>query len=318
MTSTKSSRQRLRTRLGDESGQTTFFVLCSFMTFFMFFALVANVGQAVNRRVLLQMVADAGAFSGASAQATALNTIAEFNDIIDTSWDVTTVLMLGWTIQYCGVDEVITRIYQAIEIIMSTLIRVTNHGGAAWSIMEAEMVTRENIRQLFPDGSVHSPLDSFPSLLSSPGGGGLGASHIYNLNQAWPSLFSGVQLVRLKQKTATRAWTCYSYPVTFQGKSRDFNLSWEKEDDDEVTRFYWWVTADPVDVLVLPRTASMPFGFPQLPAMTAVALAKPVGGDIEPGGEGANYVARMVPLSIIDAKFLNLGGSLPSLTEVLH
>jgi hypothetical protein len=52
--------------------------------------------------------------------------------------------------------------------------------------------------------------------------------------------------------------------------------------------------------------------------MTAVALAKPVGGDIEPGGEGANYVARMVPLSIIDAKFLNLGGSLPSLTEVLH
>ena len=73
-----------------------------------------------------------------------------------------------------------------------------------------------------------------------------------------------------------------------------------------------------MDALVLAKSDSMPFGFPQLPEMTAVALAKPVGGDIEPGGEGAKYVARMVPLSIIDAKFLNLGGDLPSLTEVLH
>ena len=310
--------ERVRRRLGDESGQTTIFVLCSFLTFFMFFALVANVGQAVNRRVLLQMVADTGAFSGASAQATALNTISEFNDVIDTAWDWTTVLMLGWTIQYCGVDEFITRTYQAIETIMSTLIRVTNHGGAAWAIMEAEMVTQENIRHLFPDQSVHSPLDSFPSLLDSPSAAGLGASHIYNVNQAWPSLFSGVRLVRLKQKTATRSWTCYSYPATVMFKTRDFKLSWEKEVDDEVTRFYWWVTADPVDALVLPRRDWLPFGFPQLPQMTAVALAKPVGGDIEPGGESDQYVARMIPLSIIDAKFLDLGGSLPSLTEVLH
>ena len=58
---------------------------------------------------------------------------------------------------------------------------------------------------------------------------GMGASHIYNVNQAWPSLFSGVQLVRLKQKSATKGWTCYSYPVTFIGKSRNFKLSWEKQ-----------------------------------------------------------------------------------------
>ena len=52
--------KHLKERLRDESGQTTIFVLCTFFTFFMFFALVANVGQAVNRRVMLQMVADAG------------------------------------------------------------------------------------------------------------------------------------------------------------------------------------------------------------------------------------------------------------------
>jgi len=78
------------------------------------------------------------------------------------------------------------------------------------------------------------------------------------------------------------------------------------------------VSADPVDALVLPKTASMPFGFPQVPAMTAVALAKPIGGDVEPDKRGAKYVARLIPLSIIDAKFLDLGGGLPGLTEVLH
>ena len=122
----------LKGRLRDESGQTTIFVLCTFFTFFMFFALVANVGQAVNRRVLLQMVADAGAFSGASAQAVGLNTISEFNQIIDTSWDITQVLMLGFTFQICGVDEVITEVYKAIERIMSILIRVTNHASGPW------------------------------------------------------------------------------------------------------------------------------------------------------------------------------------------
>lgn len=306
---------RLSKRLRDQSGQTTFFVLCSFLTFFMFFALVANVGQAVNRRVMLQMVADAGAFSGASAQASALNTISTFNKTIDDAFDLTTVLMLGWTIQYCGVDETIVGIYQAVETILSTMIRVTNHGGAAWSIMEAEMVTRQNIRQLFPDGKVHSPLDSAPAFLT---GAGLGPSHLYNAREAWPAFFSGLQLVRLRQNTETKYWTCYAYPATFTSKSRNLRLAWEKEDEEEVTRFYWWVTSDPVDALVMPKRDWMPFGFPQIPQMTAVALAKPVGGDIKPGGRGATYVARMIPLSIIEARFLNLGGSLPSLDEVLH
>jgi hypothetical protein len=62
----------------------------------------------------------------------------------------------------------------------------------------------------------------------------------------------------------------------------------------------------------------MPFGFPQVPAMTAVALAKPIDGDVEPDKRGAKYVARLIPLSTIHATFLSLGGSLPTLTEVLH
>lgn len=309
----------LRRRIADEAGQTTLFVLCSFLTFFMLFALVANVGQAVNRRVMLQMVADAGAFSGASAQATALNTISEFNQIIDTSWDVTQALMLYFTFQFCGVDTAITTAYKIIEGVMSVMIRVTNHGGAVWSIMEAEMVTRANIQSLFPgDGTIHTPLESFGGLLDNPGSLGSGISHGYNLRQAWPSLFSGLALVRLEQDTVTKNWICYTPPFSLSSRTDNFNLPWEKTDDDEVTRFYWWVTADPVDALVFPRRPWLPFGFPQVPAMTAVALAKPTGGDVEPDKEGAEYVARMIPLSIIDAQFFGLANGLPTLTEVLH
>jgi hypothetical protein len=284
----------------------------------MFFALVANVGQAVNRRVMLQMLADAGAFSGASAQATALNTISEFNQIIDTSWDITQALMLYFTFQFCGVDDAITGIYRVIETIMSVMIRITNHGGAVWSIMEAEMVTRANARELFPDGSIRTPLTSFGGLLSNPSSVGQGASHILNMRKAWPALFSGFALVRLEQESVTKNWICYTPPFSLSSKSGSFNLPWEKTDEDEVTRFYWWVTAEPVDALVLPRKPWMPFGFPQVPRMTAVALAKPIDGDVEPDKRGAKYVARLIPLSIIDPTFINLGTGFPGLGEVLH
>ena len=209
----------LKGRLRDESGQTTIFVLCTFFTFFMFFALVANVGQAVNRRVLLQMVADAGAFSGASAQAVGLNTISEFNQIIDTSWDITQVLMLGFTFQICGVDEVITEVYKAIERIMSILIRVTNHASGLWALMEAEMVTRENIRALFPDRSVHSPLESFSSILTGSGSG----PHVNNMRKAWPALFDSLALVKLEQDSVTKTWSaCYQPLLRGRGVTEGF------------------------------------------------------------------------------------------------
>ena len=305
---------RWPTRLRDESGQITFFVLCSFFTFFMFFALVANVGQAVNRRVLLQMVADAGAFSGASAQASAMNSISEFNQIIDTSWDVTQGLMLYFTFQFCGADDAITGAYRGIETAMSAMIRVANHGGAVWSFMEAEMVTRQNIRNLFRDGSVVTPLDLNADFFSNPLSSVL---HGANLLEAWPALTS-LSLVRLEQDSVTKNWLCYTPPWSVSPKSGSFNLPWEKSDEEEVTRFYWWVRAKPVRALVMAKRPWLPFGFPELPQMEAVALAKPVGGDIEPDGLGDEYVAKMIPLSIIDAKFLDFGGSLPSLTEVLH
>ena len=142
------------------------------------------------------------------------------------------------------------------------------------------------------------------------------------MRKAWPALFDSLALVKLEQDSVTKTWICYQPPfVVKNGGPKDFNLPWEKEDEDQVTRFYWWVTADPVDALVFPKTAGT-FGFPQVPGMTAVALAKPVGGDIAggdiAGGEGAEYVAKLIPLSTINASFAGLSGGLQSLSEVLH
>ena len=55
----------------------------------------------------------------------------------------------------------------------------------------------------------------------------------------------------------------------------------------------WWVTAEEVPALVMPEL------FGNVPAMTAVALAKPIGGDIAPSGHGPQYVAKLIPVSTL-------------------
>ena len=56
-----------------DRGQSTAMIIVMLNVFILFVALVANVGQAVNRRVALQVVADAGAYTGATKMAEGLN-----------------------------------------------------------------------------------------------------------------------------------------------------------------------------------------------------------------------------------------------------
>ena len=56
----------------------------------LFVALVANVGQAVNRRIALQVVADSGAYSGASKMAEGMNHIAYANGVIQDFYGLAT------------------------------------------------------------------------------------------------------------------------------------------------------------------------------------------------------------------------------------
>ncbi len=71
-----------RARYRSQRGQSTALVITMLMVFVMFTSMVVNVGQAVNRKIALQMVADAGAFTGGTRMAEALNYISFANGVI--------------------------------------------------------------------------------------------------------------------------------------------------------------------------------------------------------------------------------------------
>ncbi|MGH9461109.1 MAG: pilus assembly protein TadG-related protein [Vicinamibacteria bacterium] len=283
----------LARRRRGEAGYTTVFTMASFFTLFLFFALVANVGQAVNRRVMLQMAADAGAFTGASVQSSGLNMISYYNGLIHKAWQWTERLMLYFTIQFCGVDDVITRAYNIAQAALSVTIQVVNHGGAAWAVMEAESVTRDNLKQLFPDGSAHTALQSVGRALANPRSIWGTAKNVFYMRRAWKPLFSELSLVRLEEDSVFKVWICYRPKAHFRLKFGSFDRWYTKEEDSEITRFYWWVTADEVPALVLPEL------FGTVPPMTAVALAKPIGGDLAPKGNGPRYLAKLIPVRTV-------------------
>ena len=63
----------------DERGQMTALVLPLLFVLVLFVAVVANVGQAVNRRIALQVLADTTAYTGGSVMATGMNHLAYWN-----------------------------------------------------------------------------------------------------------------------------------------------------------------------------------------------------------------------------------------------
>ena len=67
-----------------------------------FVAVVANVGQAVNRRIALQTVADAGAYTGGSVMATGMNHLAYWNRHIQRMAAWMSISSEGYTGNICG------------------------------------------------------------------------------------------------------------------------------------------------------------------------------------------------------------------------
>src|SRR5262245_15344187 len=70
-------------------------VLSMLMIFILLVAMVANVGQAVNRKIALQIVADTGAFTGATVMAEGLNYLAYANSWMQDLWAEFTI---EWTV----------------------------------------------------------------------------------------------------------------------------------------------------------------------------------------------------------------------------
>ena len=129
-----------------ERGQTTVLVLPMLMALILVVAMVANVGQAVNRRVALQVVADAGAYTGATVMATGMNQLAYWNRQIQRTYGYLTATSFQFNTGACYL------VYPAIGAYESTVaaFEATRISYASAIGDRATKVSEANARDLFP------------------------------------------------------------------------------------------------------------------------------------------------------------------------
>jgi Flp pilus assembly protein TadG len=266
----------------DERGQTLAFVMTTLLALTLVAGVSINIGQAVTRRVLLQMVADAGAFTGATVMARGMNTIAEQNLRIQKAWAVTADATLGFTAPPCIASDLATGAYAVVRTNVGRLIRALNEGYGQLAETEASRVTRYNAVDLFPSERLTmGESDSASGLVPQRPQG-----RLVNIEEvpggtrpAVPSLSPGF---------TNRAWTCWQGPLVMP-RSKAFGL-WYRMTPSAPIQFLWVVTAPRTEARFFDRF----FGPRAIPEMTAAAVAKPVGGEIALGR--AKYVAKMTPL----------------------
>jgi hypothetical protein len=298
-------------RWRSERGQSTAMIIVMLTVFILFVALVANVGQAVNRRVALQVVADAGAYTGATKMAEGLNYMAWANGVIQDYWafaaDAWLAATIG-TIADCDTYDGINSTFNGASDVMTGAIQALNlsYGGALSPIGlvhgEAKRVSDYNAGDLFPG----EKLDYAE----------------YDLNQDTGFIYPHRNLVFMmdisRVDDGTDPQTSYpALPPLGKGskqsytqvclkqvflikvpivKTWDWNVWWKKSDSD--TKYFAWVVTAPASRLMIFDAFFGPNGIPK---MKAAAAARPVGGSIVDGHP--TYVAEMVPVKKVQAMF---------------
>lgn len=270
-----SRRQTAVLRRKAEEGQTTIFFIAAFWTLFLFLAFVVNLGQAINRRVLLQMIADSGAWTGAAKQAQVLNSLSDYNDLEKNIIYTPTQIMSGdFTVTIEPLGELANTLWSIGNNIYKVAFTLRNQLGNFEAASAAVAVTQKNNSRLFPNESLSYP------------------------NPA--ALYMAAKLMETKkvQKMAGASTTFVGlYWIGANTYNPDLSEVWDIADDNhKIVNFLWWVKAPEVGGSVLP-------GIFRIPAMTAVALAKPTNGSLDPedtsGAHSNGYVARMIPLSYL-------------------
>ncbi len=295
-----------------ETGQTTVLVVAMLFTLTMFVALVANVGQLVNRRVALQLVADAGAWSGATVQAVQLNHYAFWSRMVQNAYKNASAVSLNFTVGECDSSFAAVALFGYAQ---SGMLRsVANFTGKAYG--EAYRHSLYNIDDLFPgdrdnfdfstfagpeEGSVAALADG--NILPAPMTSGddlYTGDHDYS-NETPPQV-----VIELAAKVASLApwatseagsgmesWPCATVlppmaaTVYMPGPS-----GYKLVKPGQPYIFVWRVKEkQPTKALFFDTF----FGPNAVPAMTAVAVAKAVGGNMQKGE--SRYRAKMVPVS---------------------
>lgn len=280
---------------GGERGQTTPFFLCFLIVMLMFVGLIVNVGQAVNRRIALQIAADAGAWTGATNMAIGMNALADVND-----WrhDIRPLIDPGLYIAgLIGLDGVIKTIWEVGTAIIDGVDAAIQIGYAKIPYDEASRVTWYNTQDLFPGEQLRWYEGYRPGFLSS------GDDTISNevpfekkrqtvcLEQPFP--FTQLPLPCLVDEEPLDDSITYLVPCFPTGYCpTTYNyIKWWKKSDLEIS-FVWVVEAPATRAIYNPFGL---FGDETIPAMVAASHAKPVGGNIEEGE--SEYRVKFTPLS---------------------
>jgi hypothetical protein len=289
------SRRWSLARWRDQRGQTFPFVVVVLFCLFIVAGAVINVGQAVNRRIYVQMLADTGAFTGATEMARGMNTLAQLNGRIQKAWSVLTFATSGFTAGVsCAASDLAVEGYWMVHGATRPLMDLVNTGYGLRAGAEARRVTQFNQRELFPGESLQMGEGDgfgFPSMRPS--------GKVANLREVMDGTEPAYRSLSNARHFAR--WGCVPPPLPPVRVGR-FSLWYEKPRDPQVA-FVWVVKAPATRARVFDSF----FGPNLIPEMTAVAAARPVGGEIKMAKD--RYVAKMVPVrrlkgSVFDMRYL--------------
>lgn len=279
----------------DEQGQVFPFVITLLLALFIVVGTVINVGQAVNRRILLQVAADAGAFTGATEMARGMNTIADLNKRIQQAWAGLTYATMGFTMAECTASDAGVVGYGAASQAARQLIDFVNKGYGSRAAAEAARVTRYNAQDLFPGENLQMGERDRATGLRSPRPDRR-LVDLESVPDGTPPVYRALSPGR---RSAT--WVCMA-GTTPTPRAGAFRLWYQKSGANPIA-FVWVVKSRPTRA----RFFDSFFGPNLIPEMTAAAAAKPVGGEIKRAR--VDYVAKLVPVrdlmaSIWDARRL--------------
>jgi hypothetical protein len=295
-----------------ERGQTTALVCAMLFTLTMFVALVVNVGQMVNRRVALQLIADAGAWSGATVQAVQLNHYAFWSRLTQNAYKNASGVSFGFRVSECWSGVAAVGMFEYAQSGMARAI--ANFYGKAYDAAYSNSMF--NIDDLFPKERSNFSFTTYAgpddgSLLAVGGGNILPmplskGDKLYTGDHDWSNETAGQWPIELsttimgkmpwavsKAGSGYEDWQCGTLlpPTSFhiympgpagyklQNLGQPYFFVWRVK-ENKATRALFF------DKYLGPNA---------IPAMTAVAVAKPVGGDVHRGL--SRYRAKLIPVS---------------------
>lgn len=281
-----------------QSGQSTPLVMSMLFVLSLFAAVVVDVGQAVNRRVALQVVADAGAFTGASVMATGLNQMAYWNRWMQRlwsafSWPMTTAWYAGIDLLPCQATDAWEEAYGGVRSGLGGAYHAVAYVYTNYAYVEANRVTAYNAIDLFPGERIEG---SETSLATFEAG-----NIPYRRNQKFSPLVDTRQVddgtwsnhwASSHGSIRHAAYACWTLkPPFIESRASSYDVWYVKTPASAPDYFVWVVRAPRTKALMFDEL----FGGDIIPEMWAAAAARPVGGSIGDGRPG--YVAKVVPLS---------------------